>query len=101
MAISITRAEIPDTALTDLETLATWALTTLGFMSNYGTYQEAEGLTVFRHDKSLFSSYLKETVMSHRSLFKYKDDYASGAYPTAWEKVDPVLDGDIPAEFLQ
>ncbi|MEM9805132.1 MAG: hypothetical protein AAF959_07610 [Cyanobacteria bacterium P01_D01_bin.56] len=100
MPISITRAQIPDTALADLETLAVWALSTLQFMSNYSTYQEAEGLTSFLHDSAVNTSYLKDTIVAHRSIFQYKSDYATGAFPSAWEKIEPRLDGTIPAEFL-
>lgn len=100
MAISISREQIPDSALADLETLHSWTSSVLKFMSNYSTYQEAEGLTSFTHDSAVNTSYLKDTIVTYRSILKFKPDYASGAYPAEWQKIDPMLDGAIPAEYL-
>ena len=101
MAIPITRAQIPDSALADLETLAAWANSTLEFMANGVRYQEVEGVTTFRHEKSIFADYLKQQTYSARASYQLQPDWSTGNYGGLWAAVNPILDGTIPAEFLQ
>ena len=101
MAIPITRAQIPDSALADLETLAIWACSTLHFMANGKRYQEAEGLNVYQHDVSIFRAYDERNVVSYRINVPLQPNFADTQYPSLWEAVAPELDGTIPAGYLQ
>ncbi|NEZ54239.1 hypothetical protein [Adonisia turfae] len=101
MTIPISRAAIPDSALTDLETLAVWACSTLEFMANGRRYQEAEGLNVFQFDKSLFRSYTEQNIASFRINVQLQPNFTSNQYPSLWAAVQPELDGTIPASYLQ